>query len=159
MFTSTNQTNSKLELVILRFNIFKCISVRTGAGTRYLRCLFFIQQHSEAAGNKRISSTLLQSCRGTPWQAEEKDSGSSKEADAVFLLQGQCKGEKQTFGPGHLTINNFIIGPKRDEAKKKFVINCSYSLCKLEEKMETKPRQSLVYLVSTGLEELFLPVH
>lgn len=53
------QTNSKLELVILHFNIFKCISDRIGAGTRYLRCLFFVQQLSEAAGNKRMSSTLL----------------------------------------------------------------------------------------------------
>lgn len=52
------RTNSKLELVILHFNILKCVSDRIGAGTRYFRCLFFVQQHSEAAGNTRISSTL-----------------------------------------------------------------------------------------------------
>lgn len=52
------QTNSKLGLVVLHFNILKCISDRVGAGARYFRCLFFVQQHSEAAGNKRVSSTL-----------------------------------------------------------------------------------------------------
>lgn len=52
------QTNSKLELVTLHFNTLKCIYDRTGAGTRYFRCLFFAQQHSEAAANKRMSSIL-----------------------------------------------------------------------------------------------------
>lgn len=52
------ETNSKLELVILHFNILKCIYDRVGAGTRYFRGLFFVQQHSEAAANKRTSSIL-----------------------------------------------------------------------------------------------------
>lgn len=74
-------------------------------------------------------------------------------------MQGECKGEKETFRPDHITIKTFIIGPNRDEARKNFIINCSYSLCKLVEEMETKPRQNLVYSVSTGLKELFLPLH
>lgn len=52
------QTNSNLELVILHFNILKCIYDIIGAGTRYFRPLFCVQQHSEAAANKRTSSTL-----------------------------------------------------------------------------------------------------
>lgn len=67
-FTSTTRptpNQSWLYYALIYLNAY-------GAGTRYLRCLFFVQQHSEAAGNKRMSSTLQKSCRCTPWQAEEK---------------------------------------------------------------------------------------
>lgn len=78
------QTNSKLELVILRFNILKCVSDRIGAGTRYFGCLFFIQQHSEAAGNKRMSSTVCRVVEVLHGRLNKKDSGSSKDTEAVF---------------------------------------------------------------------------
>lgn len=78
------QTNSKLELVILHFNILKCISDRIGAGTRYFRCLFFVQQHSEAAGRKGNGATLCRAVEVLHGRLKKKDSGSSKDADAVF---------------------------------------------------------------------------
>lgn len=51
-------TNSKLESVMLHLNILQCISDRIGAGPRNFRCLFFVQQHSKAAANKRMSSAV-----------------------------------------------------------------------------------------------------
>lgn len=154
------QTNSKLELVILHFNILKCLSDRIDAGTRHFRCLFFVQQRSEAAVNKRMSSTLcrfvevfhgrLKKKRFRKWQGCRC---------CLFLRQGQYKGEKETFRPDHTTIKTLIVGSSRDETRKKFIISCSYPLCKLVDEMERKPRQSLVYSVPTGLGELFLSVH
>lgn len=52
------QTNSKLELAIPHLKILQPISDRIGAGPRDFRCLFFVQQHSEAAANKRTSSAV-----------------------------------------------------------------------------------------------------
>lgn len=154
------QINSRPELVILHFNILKCISDRIGAGTRYFRCLFFVQQHSEAAGNKRNHSTLCRVAEVLHGRLKEKRCRKQQGwKRCLFLLQGWCKREKWTFRPDHVTIKTFITGPNSDEAGKKLIINCFYSLCKLVEEMATKPRQSLVYSVSIGLEELFLPVH
>lgn len=77
------QTNSKLESVIIHLNILQGIADRISAEPRDFRCLLFVQQHSEAAANKRTSLSAYRVVEVLQVQVRE-DLGSHKDVDAGF---------------------------------------------------------------------------
>lgn len=154
------QTNSKLVLVILHLKIPRCICDRNGRGPRDFRCLFFVQQHSEAAAKKRTCSAVCRAVEVLHSRFMREDLGSGKDVDAGFsCCKVNVKKKNKWLDLTHITTKFFITESNSYEARKKSSINCSYSLCKLVEELGTEPRHSLVYSASTGLEELFLPIH
>lgn len=89
-----------------------------------------------------------------------EDLGSGKDVDAGFSCYKVSVKEKNKWSDlTHITTKIFTTESNSYEARKKSSINCFYSLRKLVEELGTEPRQSLVYSVSTRLEELFLPIH
>lgn len=93
-----------------------------------------------------------------------EDLGSGKDVDAGFsCCKVSVKKKNKWLDLTHIAAKIFITESNSYEARNKFSVNSSYSPLKLVEELGTeprhRPRHSLAYSASTGLEELFLPIH